>query len=63
MDTVSDMKNKLVSEVRVALEDLVSKGIIKDEIITKLHSAEEYIFKSRGTNDYLMNESLPLYPF
>ena len=64
MDTVFDMKSKLLSESRLALEGLVSEGVITNQDVKeRLLSMGDYAFKSQGTNDYIMNEALPLYPF
>jgi len=61
MDTVFDMKSKLISEVRLAVEDLISQGVINENELSELVlSTSEYAFKSRGTNDYVLNETLPL---
>lgn len=63
MDTIFDMKSRLLSEVRIALEELVVLNVIEERKINELlFPSGEYIFKSRGTNDYIMNEALPLYP-
>lgn len=64
MDSVYDMKSRLLSEVRMAIEELISQNVIdEDELDNLILPISEYAFKSRGTNDYIMNESLPLYPF
>ena len=58
------MKTKILSEARMTLDDLVDEGVItREDLDERLLPSDEYAFKSYGTNDYIVNELLPLYPF
>ena len=58
------MKTKILSEARMTLDDLVDEGVItREDLDERLLPSDEYAFKSHGTNDYVVNELLPLYPF
>ena len=62
-DTVMEIKSKMMSEVRLAIEDLIDSGrVTREQAEGKLLNMSEYILKAQGTHDYIAQENLPLYP-
>ena len=64
MDSVREIKSKMMSEVRLAIEDLVDTGrVTREQVHGKLLGMDDYFLKVLGTPDYIANEMVPLYPF
>ena len=61
---VAEIKEKILAEARRMLRDLSQEGKLEGiERKDFLKEAGDYILKIVGLQEFLVNESLPLYPF